>query len=266
MPLRRRGPGAVARLRRLAPSRRSLLAGCALLAVAGGLYAGARETSAFAVRGIVVTGAPPEVAAQVRRVLAPLLGTSLVGLDGPAVERRVEALPTVVDAGYDRAFPHTLRVSVVPERPAALVRSGRSTWVVSARARIVARVARDGAPALPRIWLPASASLVPGAYLPRDRGGSAAEALALAARFPARIRSASLAGGTLVFRLRSGLELRLGDPADIRLKLAVARRALRVLPPGATYLDVSVPGRPVAGAEQTPPTTATPNPQVSGGG
>jgi len=65
-----------------------------------------------------------------------------------------------------------------------------------------------------------------------------------------------LAGGELTLRLRSGLELRLGAPTDVRLKLAIARRALRVLPPGSAYVDVSVPGRPVAG----------PNPPVSGGG
>jgi hypothetical protein len=53
----------------------------------------------------------------------------------------------------------------------------------------------------------------------------------------------------LLFRLRSGLEIRLGRPADVRLKLAIARRALRGLPSGTTYLDVSVPERPVAGTQ-----------------
>ena len=55
--------------------------------------------------------------------------------------------------------------------------------------------------------------------------------------------------GGLVFHLRSGVELRLGDPTDVRLKLAVARRALRGLPAGTAYLDVSVPERPVAGTQ-----------------
>ena len=58
-----------------------------------------------------------------------------------------------------------------------------------------------------------------------------------------------------MFRLRNGLELRLGDPTDVRLKLAILRAAMRHLPTGTLYLDVSVPGRPVAGD----------NPQVSGG-
>jgi hypothetical protein len=250
-------------VRRLAPSRRSLLVGIALIAVAAGAYAGARETSAFAVRRIEVTGASPQVAAQVKRALRPLLGSNLLALDGPALERRVQALPAVVAADYDRAFPHALRVSVVPERSAAVVRAGNRAWLVSARARVVARIGRRAERALPRIWLPSATELRAGELLTTEQGASAAEALALADRFPARVATASAAHGSLVFRLRSGLELRLGDPADLRLKLAVARRALGALPSGATYLDVSLPGRPVAGSETPPQPTDS---QVSGGG
>ena len=53
--------------------------------------------------------------------------------------------------------------------------------------------------------------------------------------------------------LRSGLEVRLGDVDDLRLKLAIARRILAMLGPTATtagYLDVSVPERPVVGTQQ----------------
>ena len=50
-----------------------------------------------------------------------------------------------------------------------------------------------------------------------------------------------------MFHLRSGLELLLGDGTDVELKLAVAARVLTVLPPGSTFVDVSVPGRPVSG-------------------
>ncbi|HET7571305.1 MAG TPA: FtsQ-type POTRA domain-containing protein [Gaiellaceae bacterium] len=250
------------RLGRLAPSRRSIAAGVALVALAGAAYAAARETSAFAVRSIEVAGAPPPVAAQVRQALASLDGTSLLALDGTALRRRVESLPAIVAADYDRAFPHTLRVAVVPERPAAVVRAGTHAWLVSARARVLQALPRDRTGTLPRIWLPASAELRPGEFLTAAQAGPAAEALALADGFPARIAAASFAGRSLVFHLGSGLELRLGDPADLRLKLAVARRALRVLPAGTTYLDVSLPGRPVAGSVASSETT---NSQVSTG-
>lgn len=245
------------------PSSRSILVGCGIAVAAIGAYALARETSAFAVRSVEVSGAPPDVAAQVRHALAPLLGTSLVGLDGGRLERTVEALPTVVSAGYDRAFPHTLRVVVVPERPVAVVRRGAQAWLVSARARIVREVARDADAALPRIWLPAATALSAGGYLESRQGGDAARALAFAGSFPERIRSAARTAAGLVFHLRSGLDLRLGDPGDMRLKLAVARRALRQLPAGTTYLDVGLPGRPVAGADAA---TASLNSQLSTGG
>jgi hypothetical protein len=48
--------------------------------------------------------------------------------------------------------------------------------------------------------------------------------------------------------LRSGIELRLGDASDLKLKLAIARRVLSRLAPAGhgAYVDVSVPERPVA--------------------
>jgi hypothetical protein len=53
---------------------------------------------------------------------------------------------------------------------------------------------------------------------------------------------------TLTLTLGGGLELRLGDAGDLRLKLAIARRILGVTgaaTAGGGYLDVSVPERPV---------------------
>jgi cell division protein FtsQ len=244
-------------LARFAPARRSVAVGAGLIALAAGAYAIARETSAFAIGRIDVTGAPAGVQQQVRRALAPLIGTSLLALDGGALERRADALPTVVSVGFDRAFPHTLHVYVVPERPVAVLHRGNETWLVSARGRVVQRIPTGTYPALARIWVPRRTGVAIAAFLAPEAGGTAARTVALAARFPARISTVSLARGELVFRLRSGLELQLGDPTDVRLKLAIARRALAQLPTGATYLDVSVPGRPVAGVD---------NPQLSSKG
>jgi cell division protein FtsQ len=239
-------PGATGRFLPL-PSRRSLALGLGLLALAGGAYALARETSAFAVGRIEVAGGSPLLRARVRRALAPLRGTSLLALDGKALERRVEALPWVVTAGYDRAFPHTLRVTIVPELPVAVLHRGRETWLVSSRGRAMARIAPGTRPLLPRIWVPTSTLVSTGAFLPAGEGGIAARTLGLVGRFPARIATATLAHGELVFVLRSGVQVRFGEPTDVRLKLAIARRALKLVPSGSTYLDVSVPGRPVAG-------------------
>jgi hypothetical protein len=45
--------------------------------------------------------------------------------------------------------------------------------------------------------------------------------------------------------LRSGIAIRLGEVADLPLKLAVAARIIP-LAPGARYIDVAVPERAVA--------------------
>jgi cell division protein FtsQ len=229
------------------PSPRSLAVGLGIVALAGGAYGVARETSAFAVQRVSVAGGPPRVDAQVRRAVSDLRGTSLLALDGAALVRRIEALPPVVHAEYDRAFPHTLEVRIVAEQPVAVVRQGAKAWLVSARGRVVRAVPPHGAHALARVWVPRTTSVEVGAFLPAHHATAVAHALGLADGFPAHIALAALRRDGLHFRLRNGLELRLGEPTDIRLKLAIARRALRRLPAGTAYLDVSVPGRPVAG-------------------
>jgi cell division protein FtsQ len=236
-------------LARLAPTRRSLAVGLGIVVFAPCAYAFARETSLFAVDQIEVQGGSPRLAAQVRGALAPLVGSSLVGLDGAAAMRRVDALPTVVSASYDRAFPHTLRVTVVPERPASVLRRGADSWLVSARGRVIDRLPVRADPTLPRVWVAGRTPVRIGDVL-GEGAGAAARAVALAGPFHTRVASATYEKGLLVFHLRSGLEVLLGDPVDVGLKVAIAERALAALPSGSTYLDVSVPGRAVSGAGQ----------------
>jgi cell division protein FtsQ len=234
-------------LARLAPTRRSLAIGLGILAFALGGYLLGRETSLFAIDRIEVDGGSAPVARQVRQALVSLSGRPLVGLDGSAVLRKVDALPTVVSARYDRDFPHTLRITVVPERPAAVVRRGPESWLVSVRGRVMGRLVPTAIPKLPRIWVSTRTPIRVGGELAGGGNAVAAHGVGLAGVFAPRIASASYTGGVLVFRLRSGLELLLGDPGDVKLKLAVAQRVLTILPSGSTFLDVSIPGRPVSG-------------------
>ncbi|MDX6480990.1 MAG: cell division protein FtsQ [Gaiellaceae bacterium] len=234
----------MSRIARFLPSRRSLAIGVGIVALAGGAYAIARETSLFAIHEVRVTGGGKAVDAQVVEALGPLLGSSLVGLDGAQVLQRVEELPTVVSATYDRAFPNTLRLNVVPERAVAVLRDGAAAWVVSERGRVMKPIAAQGAPTLPRIWVAAKTVNV-GEVLPLNLGGTLTRVLTASDSFRARVGTASLADGRLVFHLRSGLELVLGTPSDIALKLAVAARVLQEIPYGTRTVDVSVPSRPV---------------------
>jgi hypothetical protein len=242
----------------MAARRRALAIVIALPILLTGAYFAARETSTFSLRTIQVSGGTPVLQDRVRAVLAPLVGRSLMALNGGAVERRVDALPAVVSSHYDRAFPHTLRVTIVPEVPVAVLRKGKDTWLVSARGRAIRQIPKTTDRALPRIWVPTAAQVAAGTFLAPNDGGTVARVLSLAKDFPARFTTASLAHGELTLHLRLGLELRLGEPVDVRLKLAVARRALRVLPAGSTYLDVAVPQRPVAGSNPQLSTTGSP--------
>ena len=224
------------------------MVGLGLLAVALGGYLLARETSLFAIDRIEVQGGPPSVAAQVRNALATELGKPLVGLDGSAVLQKVDALPTVVSASYDRAFPHTLRITVVAERPALVLRRGPDSWLVSTRGRVMERLSSASGPGkLPRLWISTRTQVRTGSELAVAGAATTAHAVGLAGPFAARIASVSDTGGVLVFHLRSGLELLVGNGGDVRLKVAVAQRVLTVLPPGSTFLDVSNPGRAVSG-------------------
>lgn len=246
---RRLGAPDLARVARLMPTGRAFLIAGAAIGVAGLLYLLARQTSIFAVRSIEVTGVRGAAAAHVRAALRPLEGKSLLALHGSDVQDRLAAVPEVRSATYDRAFPNTLRVVVVPERPVAVLRQGAAAWLVSARGRVLSTLPHGAQRGLPRIWLPRNVDVAVGITVAPDEGGRAAAALAVARRvgFRGRVRDVSFVGGSLVFTLRSGLDLRLGDQQDLALKLAVAARILPLVA-GATYLDVSLPARPVAGS------------------
>jgi cell division septal protein FtsQ len=243
---------------RFAPSARSFAVGCALLLVAGGLYGLARETSMFAVDRIHVEGASPALAGDVERALRRFDGRSLVTVDASAVEQHVAGLPAVRAAVVDRAFPHTLRIRVVPEIPVAVLRRGADSFLVSARGRVIAPVKLGSHRALPRIWLPATTELDLGSLLGGPDGGLAARSLAtfVGSGFTGRITFVRALDGQITLGMRGGLELRLGAPVDLPVKIAIAHGIVPglALPSqgGPDYLDIAVPERPVAGRNPQP--------------
>jgi cell division septal protein FtsQ len=238
-------------LLRLVPSGKALVAVGGAVVLAVGAYLTARETSIFALRQIDVVGGTPRAQAEVRRALAPELGRSLLRVGRGEIDRRVLSLPDVVSVSFDRRYPHTLRVRIGAERPVLLLREGSvGTWLVSARARVMRRLRTPKRSSLPRVWVPSGTEVTVGETLPAKDGALAAAALAPVAphAFPTPVRFVRERGTELTLVLRSGLEVRLGDLGDLRLKLAIARRILQAVAVDSTstgYLDVSVPERPV---------------------
>jgi cell division protein FtsQ len=202
----------------------------------------------FAVDRIAVTGASPDVTADLRDALAPALGESLLGLDLAELERRAETVPAVASATLDRSFPHTLAIAVVPEVPVAVLRQGSFSWLAAGGGRVVGELAKGGRPGLPRVWLKRDVDVQVGERLAGPQLRAVAAVATLVERpLPLAVASVTAERGELRFELRNGLELRLGDAADLAVKLEVARRVIPRLGGSGGYLDVSVPQRPVAG-------------------
>jgi len=234
-------------LSRLAPSARSLLVGFALLALAVGGYAVARETSLFAVEKVEVAGGTPQVRAAVRAALAGEAGKSLLRVDEAELAQRITAIPTVRSFTYDRSFPHTLRIVVRPERAVLIVRQGANAFLVAATGRVMRPLKNPRLSSLPRLYVKKDVAIQVGERVPAVAAPAAAAALH-GGSLPGGVRFVRAGKRELTLVLGGGLQLRLGDPGDLRLKLAIARKILtqtgaaRV---GGGYLDVSVPERSV---------------------
>ena len=234
-----------------APSARTLCVAGAVLGLLALLYLAARETPLFAVREVDVTGAPPAVQKAVLEAAAPFVGESLVALDQDELRRRLEALPSVRSLRIDRAFPHTLRIAVAPERPLAVLRRGPSAWLVSDRGRVMQDLGTSSAAARPRIWIGQGTQVEAGETVESPAVRAALRVLRrVPDEFPGRIRAVRVAEDDLTLVLAGEAELRLGTGDALALKLHAAGRVLRALTPlerrELGYLDVTVPERPVA--------------------
>lgn len=232
------------------PLARVLVALVVAVACAGLAYGVARYTSLFALEQIEVTGGTAPVRASVREAGSSFLGTSLVSLDDDAVRARLTELPSVESVRLDRAFPHTLRIVVVPEEPLAVVKDGFAAWLVSRRGRVIRSASMEPKRAV--VWT-SQTGLEPGAAIGDENARLALEALRhVPTSFPARIDSARATEGAVTLVLGDDAELRLGTAESLALKLAVAARVLRGLDAGERaeidYLDVSVPERVVGGS------------------
>jgi cell division septal protein FtsQ len=236
------------------PSGRSLAVGFGLLATALLLYLGARESAVFSVRSIDVVTEPSGHRRPIEEALAPIAGTSLLRVDEPTIARRLEALPHVHLLGYDRSFPNGLRVHVSVERPVAVLRRADENWLVSGEGRFLRKLKVRLRRPLPVVWIPRSAEPEIGALIRTEQTARAVGALAsmrvAAPKFFRRLWYVAPGEHGLTVVLRDRFELRLGSASDLALKLEVARRVLasiRFSGGSASYVDVAVPERPVAG-------------------
>ena len=217
-----------------------LLAACLLLAAGYQLWL--RDSSLVAVEDVAVTGLTTKDAPRLRAALASAARTmTTLHVERSELERAIAAYPVVRELEVHADFPNRLEIHVVEHRPAALV----DGLPVAGDGTILRGLPVEGS--LPTID--------PAGKLSGDRltDAGALHAAHVAGGAPAALRSRLdhvdvRSGQGIVVELRDGPELIFGDAHRVRAKWIAATRVLAdPEAAGATYIDVSLPGRPAAG-------------------
>lgn len=222
--------------------RRRLTVLMLFLAALGALYLfWFRDSSFVQVDQVTVTGLTTSEAPRIRKTLeSAAAGMSTLKIDEDELRDAVRGNPLIHEVRAVPDFPHGLRIEVVENRPVATASGGTA-------------VAPDGTllrglpveTKVPVLKGPLDLAAVPGAA-----PGPLLERIS-------QVRQSKEKGA--VVRVRSGPELVFGDLNQLRAKWDAATRVLADSEAkGATYIDVTLPERPVAGglgAKSVAPTT-----------
>lgn len=248
----RRPGGSVARLRAtLTPSRRTrrrLLVAIVLAALLTAVYMlWLRDSSLVAVDEVTVTGLTGRDADRVRVALASTAETmTTLNVDEGRLADAAAAFPVVARIEAKPDFPHAMTIHVVEHRPVALAVAGDRKQPLAGDGSVLAGLPAAGD--LPTIDLYVAMpqrQLGPGAA--RDAARVARGAPAVISRRVETLARESGARG-VVAELEDGTELVFGTPERVAAKWAAAIRVLADdEAEGATYIDLRIPERPVAG-------------------
>lgn len=221
--------------------------------LAGG-YLWLRDSSLASVKQVTITGVDSREGAAIRQALrSAALDMTTLHVRTDALRSAVSPFPVVKAVKAQGDWPHRLRIEVIEYHPVAvLVSGGRRLPVSSDGVLLRGELAAGSLPTIP-------VALTPGGGRVRSR--ATLDAIRVLAAAPAALRPLtsgirSTRGGFRV-SMRNGPQLIFGAPTDAAAKWAAATRVLAdPTAKGARYVDVRMPGRPVAG----------PFPQDSNGG
>jgi cell division protein FtsQ len=225
--------------------RRLIAAALAIVVLYAGYMLWFRNLPWFAIDEVTITGATTneqEIKTAVQRATGDM--TTLHIKDGE-LRDAVAQFPTVASVGASTSFPHALHVTITERLPVAFIKLGDQRTAVSADGYLLPG-ATFNPKDLPRI----QGTSAQGARL---EGDAAAQAAILGATpTPLRDRVAESSWdeeqGGVVVDLGGGPELRFGDGSRARDKWTAAIAVLSSREHGSpSYLDVSVPDRPVSG-------------------
>ncbi len=225
--------------------RRVLAAAVILVALYGGYMLWFRDLPLFAIQGVTIKGATTnerEIKSAVERVAGDM---TTLHIKDDELRDAVARFPTVASVAASTSFPHGLQVTVTERLPVGFVQIRGQTTAVSADGYLLAGADFD-AKALPRIEGAGSR----GARLDEDAAAQAAILGATPGPLKNRITTSTWDDqrGGVVVDLRDGPEVRFGDGSRAQDKWQAAVAVLSGDERGTpSYLDVSVPDRPVSG-------------------
>jgi cell division protein FtsQ len=222
--------------------RRRLLAGLGVVALVS-LAVGLVWSPFLAVHRIVVRGAGTHTAA-VRQAAHLGTGGPLLLVHTGTVAAHVEQLPWIGSAHVERQLPNTITITVTVRAPVAWAPAGPGRVVLVDSHGVVAAVATAAPFGLPELTALTHVGGLGGRIAPT---APAAAAAALAPAFGPRLVSVALTPIGLTATVAGSPEVLLGDATALAAKAHAAAAVLGALVHPATYLDVSVPGAPVAG-------------------
>jgi cell division protein FtsQ len=234
------------RLPRLVAAHPRIAGGVVLaLVLLAGAYLLVRDSSLVRVEQVTIAGAGGPEGPRVRAALdqAAREMTTLHVRRGALMDA-VQRYPTVRGLVVERDLPHTLRITVLRRPAVAMLAAGAQRVPVAADGTLLRGVpAPDDIPSVKVAAPPAGSTL---------RDPRAEKALALVAAAPdamrAHVSRVFLGRQGLQADLRNGPAVILGDGSRLRAKWIAAARVLGDPgAKGATYVDVRLPDRAVAG-------------------
>jgi cell division protein FtsQ len=217
----------------------------AIVALYAGYMLWFRNLPWFAIDEVTISGATTNEGAIKSAVEQAAQDMTTLHLRDDQLRDAVAHFPTVASLGASTSFPHTLHLTITERLPVAFIKVGPRRTAVSADGYLLLGASFDPKE-LPRI----DGAAADGARLDGD---AAAQAAILGATpVPLRDRVASSSWnedeGGVVVSLDGGPELRFGDGTRARDKWTAAVAVLSSPEHGSpSYLDVSVPDRPVSG-------------------
>jgi cell division protein FtsQ len=219
-----------------------------VLLVAGGLWL--RDSPLVAVEHVKVTGASGPDGRAIRSALtAAARDMTTLHVRRGALHDAVARFPAVKELRVSAHPLHGLGIEVIEYVPVAVLVAGDRRLAVAADGTVLRHARLDGLPLVPAHSLPSGDRV-------RDRQALGATSLAGAA--PAKLRALVTrvrSGGHEGLRvdLRGGVRVVFGSRDRLAAKwTAVARVLADPKASGASYLDVRVPERPVAGGFADP--------------